>query len=225
MKSFCPKSTARVGVLVASVVLLVLTSALPVNAQRGAPVPATGRPGAPGVPSPGRGSVPTPPSIREREFIIRGMENERNKTPTPEQTRLALAQIAEDYERIQVINNKMMSAATSGKPLDYKGVADVTTEIRKRALRLKSNIALPKPEEADKNQKVANVETGEQLVAALRLLDRALMNFVKSPIFKNPDVVDAKIAAKASRDLENVIELSQNASKNAEKLDKAASKP
>lgn len=221
MKSICPKSAAQVGALVASFVVLILASVLPVSAQRGQPIPPTGRPTSPGVPTPGRGSVPTPPSVREREFILRRMENERNKTPTPEETRLALTQIAEDYEQIQVINNKMMSAATSGKPLDYKGVADVTSEIRKRALRLKTNIALPKPEEAEKNQKAPNVETEAQLVAALRLLDRALMNFVKSPIFKNPDVVDTKIAAKASRDLENVIELSQNAGKNAEKLAKA----
>jgi hypothetical protein len=222
MKSLSPKSAVKFVALVAAFAFIVLASAVSINAQR---EPRPGRPRDPSVPAPNRASVPTPPSVREREFTLRRMENERNKIPTPEQTKLALAQIAEDYERIQTINNKMMSAATSGQPLDYKGISDVTAEIRKRALRLKTNIGLPKPEEPEKSVKVETPETDAQFVNTLRMLDRALMSFVKSPIFKNPDLVDAKIVGKTTRDLENVIELSQTVSKNADKINKTATKP
>ncbi|MGH9880781.1 MAG: hypothetical protein ACRD6N_05040, partial [Pyrinomonadaceae bacterium] len=86
--------------------------------------------------------VPTQqlPSIRERQFRVLEMEREVAKGRTPEEERLAIEQIAEDFERIQVINNKMMSASMRAAVPDYGNIADTTAEIRRRANRMKENL-------------------------------------------------------------------------------------
>src|SRR5437879_10192818 len=90
-----------ISIISAPAVALViqLTLAPPSNAQTGNPAP----------PAPAGPTTPPPASIRERQFKMLEMEREAAKPRTPEEETLALAQIAEDYKRIQVINNKMMS--------------------------------------------------------------------------------------------------------------------
>ncbi len=164
------------------------------------------------------------PSIREREFKMREMEQEASRPPTAEETELALKQIGEDFERLQAVNNKMMSAAAPAKTLDYKNIAKTTAEIRERAARLKTNLHLPQPEQIEAAPKRPDAETDEQLKASLLTLDKAIMSFVTSPLFKSVDVIDAKVAAKASHDLETIIELSRIIGQNAERLDEASKK-
>jgi hypothetical protein len=224
MKNYRTSRASNVVTLTLSAVALIFLSASQLQAQ-GTPQSPNSPNREPSTPAIQPRHLPTAPSVREREYTLRRMEEDAKKVPTAAETKLAMEQVAEDYQRIQVINNKMMSAATSGKPLDYAGIAEVTSEIRKRALRLKTNIALPKPEDADKKLKDQVGESDAQIKDSLRVLDRFIMSFVKSPIFKNPDLVDAKIASKASHDLESVIELSQLINKNAEKLGKSTKKP
>jgi hypothetical protein len=164
------------------------------------------------------------PSIRERQIVMAEMEKEAAK-PTPERKpALPLEQIAEDFERIQAVNNRMMAAVMRADSPDYRLVSDSTAEIRKRAARLKSNLPLPEPEgpEGVKATEYKSPEDAAQLKAALLRLDRALMGFVKSPVFKNSDVVNADDAARARRDLEDVIELSRLLNKDAERMSKVA---
>ena len=168
-----------------------------------------------------------PPSIREREIIMSEMEKEAAKPAAAKRPELPLAQIAEDFERIQVVNNRMMGAVMREASPDYGLISEATAEIRKRAARLKSNLQLPEPEkkEAGKGAEYRRPEDAAQMKAALLLLDRALMSFVRNPAFKNPDVVDAGEGARARRDLEDVIELSRLIGKDAERLSKGAGKP
>jgi hypothetical protein len=168
-----------------------------------------------------------PPSIREREIIMGEMEREAAKPAGEKRPELPLEQIAEDFERIQVVHNRMMGAVMRTESPDYGLISAATAEVRKRAARLRSNLQLPEPDkkEAGKGPEYRRPEDAAQMKAALLRLDRALMSFVKNPAFKNPDVVDAADGAKARRDLEEVIELSRLIGKDAERLSKGAGKP
>ncbi len=169
---------------------------------------------------------PDPASIRERETSMRSAEIAAARKPVPpEQARLALAQIGEDYRHIQVINNQMLKAAASKGALDYKNISETTREIGKRAARLKSNLVLPAPEGPSKRWAYGRARDGAQVKAALIRLDDLIMRFIMSPFFRNRDVVDARAGAKASGDLDEIIELSRLISEDAARLGKGAGKP
>ncbi|MGH9900470.1 MAG: hypothetical protein ACRD68_01380, partial [Pyrinomonadaceae bacterium] len=131
----------------------------------------------------------------------------------------------EDFKQLQVVNNRMLAAFASAPKPDFKHISEATSEIRKRAARLKANLQLPRPETEGKKAKAQEPAGGAQLRESLLALDRSVMSFVESPVFKNTGVVDAAHAAKASGDLESVIELSQAISKGAERMGKATKKP
>ncbi|MDQ3803145.1 MAG: hypothetical protein M3416_04750, partial [Acidobacteriota bacterium] len=170
--------------------------------------------------------VPQPPSIREREIIMREMEKEANSAPRPKPAELALAEIAEDYKRLQLVNNEMMAAVIRAPAPDYKLVAEATAEIRERAERLRGNLKLPEPDaDAEARPEPRPAADAAGLKAALLALDRSIMSFVGSPLFKNTDVIDAGAAAKASRDLADVIERSRLAGKDAARLGKKSAGP
>jgi hypothetical protein len=46
------------------------------------------------------------------------------------------------------------------------------------------------------------------------------MNFVTNPFFQNPTVINLDLSTRAGRDLEDIIQMSQNVRKSAEKLNK-----
>ena len=155
------------------------------------------------------------------------MVREAAKPRTPEERTLALAEIAEDFKRIQLINNKMMGTTMSAAAPDYGRIAETTSEIRRRAIRIGKNLQLRKgdAEEAAKGSAHKQAQDAAQMKAALLSLDTCIMSFVQNPIFRNPDVIDVEQAAKARRDLEKIIGRSHLISKDAEKLRKSTEKP
>jgi hypothetical protein len=180
-------------------------------------------------PSPTGGTVPEMPrlpSIRERQLKILEMEREAARARTPEEEKLALTEIAEDYEKIQVINNKMMGATMRAAVPDYARIAEVTSEIGRRANRMKENMRLPKalPNQNDEKASYKKPHDVSGMKANLLVLDASIMSFIKNPVFKNPDVLDVEQASKASRDLESVIELSNLINKDAQRLNKPTEK-
>ena len=224
MKTYGSRVASRVPAA-AAVAALVLLAAAQAHAQGGGrqPVPPGGRPRAPAARPVQPHELPTAPSVREREFLLRGMEEEAKKPPLEEQQRLAMQQIADDYRTIQQIHNRMMAAAMKkGAVLDYGGISGVTSEVRRRALRLRENIALTKADKLDKKVTEQKDDDDAQLKKSLLLLDTYLMSFVDSAIFKNPEVYDARAAAKAGQDLAGVIALTQMINSAAEKLGQPA---
>jgi len=166
--------------------------------------------------------IPRPPSVRERQMMMEEMAREMGKGPAPRKSEeLRMTEIAEDYRDLQQVNNKMMASAMRAAEPDYKMVAGSLADIRRRAERLRENLALPAPGEKDeKRPEPKPFEDAAGMKAALLALDRSLMSFVRSPLFKNTDVLDAEAAARAARDLADVIERSRLASKDAERLAK-----
>lgn len=135
---------------------------------------------------------------------------------------LALAQIHEDFTRIQVVNNKLAQSLGGGGGLDLKLVAQAASEIKKCAGRLKDNLALPE-RAANEPRRLAPPEIGpEQLRDSVTALDRLVLSFINNPGFQSVDVIDAEWSFKARRDLEEIIELSGRLRKSSEQLHKAA---
>lgn len=159
----------------------------------------------------------------EREMMERALEAELS-SPSERDLRLALAQIKEDFLRIQVVNHELLRAASRGGELDLKLVAKSASEIKKRAERLKRNLALPEPEKRPKGLTAEAWGEPEQLRSSLSALDALILRFVNNPVFKSVTIVDAQLSAKARRDLEEIIELSSQLKKGSEQLHKAAQK-
>ncbi|HEU4477210.1 MAG TPA: hypothetical protein VFR80_01750 [Pyrinomonadaceae bacterium] len=211
------KSHSGVPALLTLFALLALTD--PANAQSG-PRGSLPRPTTPSSRTP---PPQPPPGMGAWEFKIPQMEREASRPRTSEEEKLALAQIAEDYQRIQLINNRMMSNAMSKPVLNFEDIAEATTEIKRRANRMKDNLRLPAPEksEAVKAAPALQVNDAAQMKAALLDLDRSIMSFIKNPIFKNTSVVDLEEATKASSDLVTIIKSSQLLTKEARRLSKS----
>jgi hypothetical protein len=221
MKSFSAKSIPVIPMgLLAVTILLMLPSSI--NAQTDDRA-SHGRPTPAGLSPPVQ---PRPPSIRERQFKVLEMEREAAKPRTPEEEKLALAQIAEDFEKIQVINNKMMGATMRAASPDYARIAETTAEIKMRANRMKDNLRLSKVDsnEAEKSPSYKRAQDVDGMRTSLLSLDGSIMSFIKNPIFKNPSVLDMEQAGKASRDLETIIELSNLINKDAQRLSKPPEK-
>lgn len=141
------------------------------------------------------------------------------KRPEP---KLALAQIKEDFVRIQVINNElagMVSRARRG-PLDLKLVSKSAADIRKRAARLRDNLVLPEFEKVFEIPRVEAPTEAERLKSSLGLLRGLILEFVHNPNFKNPQLVEVQAAMKARRDLEDIIEVCGWVKQSSEKLHK-----
>ncbi len=129
-------------------------------------------------------------------------------------------QVQEDFRRLQIVNNEMMQTVFVAKSLDYRLISTSTEEIKRRALRLRQNLLLPKISRNEESQKFHEVSSPEQLKASLLLLDHSVMSFVTNPLFKLPDMIDPSLAATAQRDLESIIQSSNAIKRNAEKLAK-----
>lgn len=92
------------------------------------------------------------------------------------------------------------------------------SEIRKRAVRLKRNLALPASEGMVESLKVEPGISPEQLRLSLSVLSDSIYEFVSNPLFISAKVVDTRLSPKARQDLEQIIELSSDLKRSSEKL-------
>lgn len=202
-------------------VLCLLLWAATISAQRSAPAPRP--PAQPGPIVPAGEMRPAP--LSERQFIMMEMERQAAEPRTEEQQRIALVQVAQDYRELQVINNKMMATSIPSAAPNFVSITRSLEEIRKRAGRLKDNLRLADPKDkTPPTAKYKQVENTAELKSQLLVLDESIMRLVKSPLFKNPEVVDVGEAAKARGELEFIIATSQLIGKDADRLHKSAVK-
>ena len=134
--------------------------------------------------------------------------------------KLALAQIREDFVRIQVVNNDLAAAVSRRGALDLEFVAKSASEIKKRAGRLRDNLVLPEYESAFVVPE-ARGSAEAQLKSSLVTLKELIREFVMNPLFEKADLIDLQLAAKARRDLDDIIEVCGRVKKNSAELGKA----
>ncbi|SRR5712692_611444 len=135
----------------------------------------------------------------------------------------AAPQIREDFERIQFINREMMKAVFADNVVDNKQILKTISEIKKRASRLRTNLAYPEPTDSQV-VKQAPIQKDTDIKLSLARLDQTIMSFVTNPIFQlKQQVVEAELAKKASGDLRDVVEQSDQIRKRIENLNKPGS--
>jgi hypothetical protein len=161
-------------------------------------------------------------NLLERETQLTMIEKDR-KRAVKNDPKLAFAQIKEDFRRLQILNNDVLRAVSSGGEADYKSISDSAKEIKKRAARLKLNLVFP---EAEKDERPPSLQPPDasDLKPSVAALDTLIFSFVSNPIFKEVGVVNAKLGIRARHDLEGIIELSEMVRKNAEKMSRSAAK-
>src|SRR6266481_886310 len=168
------------------------------------------------------GAGPPPnnnPNIDDRvrqidEGRLRGAEtNVSLEEENQKRLQAAIANMKEDYKRMQVLRNDIARNLVARKPLEYKLVAEQTAEINKRASRLNIYMQARLPDE----QKPSTLDElkNEEMVGALVRLCKLIDSFIENPALKNAATVDSKDAAKskqdkadADRDLFGIIKLS-----------------
>jgi hypothetical protein len=169
--------------------------------------------------------------MRERNAeLLREMEIKRREgainAPRAETPPVAARceRCKEDFRRLQLTNNEMMRTIFSDKlsdSIDYQHVSKATTEIKKRASRLKSELHLPEPERAEERPEIKGISNDAQLKASLLALDKLIIGFVTNPIFRSLGTLDTRQGIKVRQDLVRIIELSQSIKLSAEKMEKS----
>src|SRR5229473_336073 len=160
--------------------------------------------------------------LRSWNLKILQLQHERERKGRPP-VKQALAQLQEDFSRLQIANKSLLRAALSNNTLDTKFVSKSVTEIRKRAERLNFNLALPEVEKPGAPATLATMATPtspQQLKPSVLKLGRLIFSFIDNPFFKEASVFDTQLTTKARRDLEDIIELSGQIKKNSEQLGK-----
>lgn len=159
-------------------------------------------------------------AMKEEESLRRRLNTSSVRVTDPRYVQAVIAQVKEDFERIQVIRNQIVRVTSANNALDYKFISDATGEIKRRSNRLKNNLALTDTEEEEKSKNNGGELDQKQMKDALLTLCNRIESFVKSSIFENPGVLDLDGSARANRDLENMIELSSKIRKSAQRRDK-----
>ena len=161
-------------------------------------------------------------SMDEYDRTLNRMKNDARAAS--ERRRNLFPQINEDFQRIQVIHNEIVRMLQPEKGLNYDRLADLTGDMKKRSARLRENLALPEPDKT--HAEPAHLETIDETHVKKSIADLhdVVVSFVANPIFKNLGVVEPKTIDAATKDLNNLIGLSDEIKKEAKTLGKSAKK-
>jgi hypothetical protein len=121
----------------------------------------------------------------------------------PTESKLAQDQIIRDFRQLQLLNNQVREGAAH-QDASYKSLIKPLGEMRKRATRLKSNLALKTTD-----VKKADPMVDSNLTSLLSKLDQSVNSLGQNPMLRNTQVIDVNLAKKARVDLEAVIELTK----------------
>ena len=154
--------------------------------------------------------------ISRREWQLRNFGTEPVIPKDERQVKALMAQTEEDFTRILTIHNEIARALTSKNDLNYQFVSEATAEIKKRASRVQSTLALHLTSDEAPVKEKSDPEMKDSLIK----LCKEIRSFVTNPIIENPNTVDAEHLTRARRDLESLIQLSGLIKKDADKLSK-----
>lgn len=163
--------------------------------------------------------------MQQRQWTLRNLERLKNAPPDKgPDMRPVYEQVEQDFEHLQLGNYSLAVASQQGAALDYELIKKHSGEVKRRASRLKSYLVLPDWRQTVPPLKIVETQTPEALRSAVVSLNALVNDFAWNPIFTQPNVVNLEQSAKAARDLEGVIALSERINKSAAELAKLAKK-
>ncbi len=216
--------TFRVVLQILCVSALALTAMITARAQNPAQTP----------PGPTRAEQQRgiDPDFEQRQRDMRLLDKSMNtretpsaisKTPRRRDPKVVMGEIAEDFMRIQVVNNDLGEAISGSAPLNLEFVVKSTAELAERSNRLGENLGRPEPEKGSKPPKLEPFTDVEELKRALGTLDKLINEFAHNPLFTDANTRDAELLVKARRDLAEIFTLCEHIKKNTQELSKPKS--
>jgi hypothetical protein len=160
----------------------------------------------------------------EREQRLRNLHPSKNEPLSADDQRAivaAVAQVKDDFERIQVVRNEISDVLHAGSAIDFAALAAKAKEINKRAKRLQQFLLPDAAEAHDEKAKSADEPGPTRVRNDAVVLCHTIAAFVENPAVVSTGAVDSSQAAAATRDLQRVIDLSEEVRRNAERLAKA----
>jgi hypothetical protein len=131
--------------------------------------------------------------------------------------KLLLAQVQEDFTKLQETNNALMESIEKSGKIEPEVIAKSITEILFRAKRLQENLTESKPTNPD--IKPAEIPSDlTQLKGLLDTLDNTIAEFAHNRVFKEASAEDEQLAVKALSDLDKIVYLSAQISKGLQKI-------
>lgn len=163
--------------------------------------------------------------MSQREWQLRNFGNEKNAPMDRRQLDALMHQTEEDFNRILTLHNEFARLLAASKPIDYNFISEASAEIKKRASRLQSTLALHQlPDETPVAESANDLNDAQMKDAVIRMCQE-IRSFVTNPVIENPNTVDAKQLTNARRDLESVIQLSGHLKKEAAKMHNKSLQP
>lgn len=156
--------------------------------------------------------------MSRREWQLRNFGTEPGAPKDKRQVEALMAQTEEDFNRILTLHNEIARVlAAKDSPLNYQFVSEATAEIKKRASRVQSSLALglsaQEAEEMGKAVAPKELPIKDELIH----LCNQIRSFVTNPSIENPNTINAEQMSKARRDLESLIQLSGHINKQSKK--------
>lgn len=142
--------------------------------------------------------------VQNLELLVSNVRRGINQEPRQRQQ--PQLSVRDDFRKLQLVNNNLMMrmfvrSSFATQEITQKEVRSKLGEIKKIAKRLRLDLAIPEVKGSETSYNVT-------LSPGLLLLDRAVMSFVGNPLFEQPRVIDAELASRAKRDLNEVLLLS-----------------
>lgn len=135
----------------------------------------------------------------------------------PDEIQLQLTQIGEDLGYLEAAGRYLSLTVSRGGAPDLKAVEKIASEVARRAGRLKDSLALPNPQEGAREREEGAITNPAQLREALTAFSALVADAVRNPVLEGY-LLDPKMSAKAWRDLDEIVELSERVKAGSELL-------
>jgi hypothetical protein len=155
---------------------------------------------------------------RSRETNLRSITMIGANKQDPREQQALLEQMNHDFKQIQMIRLSMVQNIAAGKSFEYKQLASEAAEIKKRAARLKTTLALRQNSEADRKEPEPVEYEADSIQNAASDLCLEISRFTTNPLFNVGAVYNVRYANEADKTLETIIDLSESIKSSADKL-------